>query len=80
MLNCICPRRKENSIYYDDDIYIMMKCMSVCLHVCHVFAFFSNPPPPPLVGKIILADGKIILAGGKIILEDGKIILAGQVR
>ena len=29
----------------DDDIYIMMKCMSVCLSVCHVFAYFAVPLP-----------------------------------
>ena len=46
----------------DDDVYIMLKCLSVCMyvHVSHVFAYF--------VEKIILAGGKIILAGGKIVL------------
>ena len=29
----------------DDDIYIMMKCMYVCLSVCHVFAYFAFPLP-----------------------------------
>ena len=56
-LNCRLSRqeRHDDGDDDDDDIYIMMKCMSVCLYVCHVFAYF--------VGKIILAGGKIILAG-----------------
>ena len=29
----------------DGDIYIMMKCMYVCLSVCHVFTYFAFPLP-----------------------------------
>ena len=75
----ICPRRKENPIYYDDDISIIMKCMSVCLHVCHVFAFFCPPPSPPFGWENYFGRWEIILAGGKIILAGGKIINNGMI-
>ena len=53
----------------DGDLYIMVKCMSVCLgrKSDHIL-FVQN-----YVKKLI------IWAGGKIILEGGKIILAGLV-
>ena len=44
-LNCWLSRQErhddsDDDDDDDDDIYIMMKCMSVCLYVCHVFAYF----------------------------------------
>ena len=71
----------------DGDLYIMVKCMSVCLSVClgrksDQFFFWTN-----IAGKLFWQVGKLFLqfrwenyfgrAGGKIILADGKIILAG---
>ena len=64
----------DDDDYGHDDIYIMMKCLSVCMSIVCLSRsciFF---------GKFRQAGGKIISAGGKFILAGEKIILASSGR
>ena len=38
------------TVDFADDIYIMVKCMSVCLYVTFLLTFFFFAPPPFFLG------------------------------